>query len=988
MNDWKTWNLQTWNERLLGHFFRSNEERASPVVVLLVTADELARTTGDASADADGVRGAFVEAVRAGIRRSKSLLEDASDYQGWPGPPRWEGPPRFVAHLLFTCIAASESSDDLGDEGSFVSRLRDLTHDQLPEHSLQMLPRLWEHLAAWLAANDGRYRRLILPDPGGFTRIGYTVKLAFPDRRDQRQLSELLDRAGLAGHEPPVGRVLSLVASERGRFRRSFLLAFDEFRRLFEASAGRAAPRLVEHRFWAAVREASLRGRGQAEFSDVAVRVSLLGEEEEDRLALFAAADQRTESAAVGFADLPVGYGPWRFALIPRGAETLDARQLEQITRAILDGSLRLPRLSSHVDQGLLPFVTAAHGLLELAGQEQLGEVSVALVRKGMVPDLLRILGGSASTTRPSSYDGWIQVHDPQLRTIPFVELDGTSLSRTWILHESLCPTATRLLGGVRAEDGWLGVHEVLPRIVARGASAVVLEGPAGELALTSLGNDTWAFPPRDLAGEFTLIASLDGGEDRRTIRFHATPTSEAFKPPSDPEAWIEEEVSGTGTLSNSLPFVTEARDDDCARLCERIAYLAADVGAFVDGPGKAAWRITHFAGRFIGARGSVRGEAAIPSNQVVSAHARRRWRKMLFESAPSSSDPDFDKARRQVRATASAHAHLPRLELAQSVPDLAPMKLPSPSDAADRLVRIVSGRAAARSGIDWREWAELAQRVLDIDARLLERVTRAWMEAGLIDMASCARWWHRAVFARLPRLVAFRLGDGVGAALSGLVLSTTLDEVRRTALRVGTLVEERFSVSPLVPRTVSLRAPNARSIEELASACRIGLHWLDLGHLARGVSSRHDGTSAPPEHYERVTRWLHWSLKKGEYPEVSVEHHMRRDRPDYWVASRDGRRLWFYDLNVARAWAAAFLGEPMVNVVGDAFLDANHAFLPLPLARAVSVLGSGLSGPTDAGTYRYPVGAPRLRELVLDIVTRTFEPSRLAVSATEKATG
>src|SRR5690606_22843979 len=29
-------------------------------------------------------------------------------------------------------------------------------------------------------------------------------------------------------------------------------------RRLFEASAGRAAPRLVEHRFWAAVREASL----------------------------------------------------------------------------------------------------------------------------------------------------------------------------------------------------------------------------------------------------------------------------------------------------------------------------------------------------------------------------------------------------------------------------------------------------------------------------------------------------------------------------------------------------------------------------------------------------------------------------------------------------------------------------------------------------------------------------------------------------------
>src|SRR5690348_8539225 len=120
MNDWRRWSVQTWNERLLGHFFRSNDDRASPVVVLLVTADELARATRDASASADDARYAFVEAVRTGIRRSKSLLEDASDYQGWPAPPPAESPPRFVAHLLFTCIAASESSDDLGDEGSFV----------------------------------------------------------------------------------------------------------------------------------------------------------------------------------------------------------------------------------------------------------------------------------------------------------------------------------------------------------------------------------------------------------------------------------------------------------------------------------------------------------------------------------------------------------------------------------------------------------------------------------------------------------------------------------------------------------------------------------------------------------------------------------------------------------------------------------------------------------------------------------------------------
>ncbi len=80
-----------------------------------------------------------------------------------------------------------------------------------------------------------------------------------------------------------------------------------------------------------------------------------------------------------------------------------------------------------------------------------------------------------------------------------------------------------------------------------------------------------------------------------------------------------------------------------------------------------------------------------------------------------------------------------------------------------------------------------------------------------------------------------------------------------------------------------------------------------------------------------------------------------------------------------------------------QAFLDRDlppaRAELPVGAigqgeARALSVLGSGLSGPIDPGTYRYPVGALQLRELLLDIVMRTFEPSRLVLSATEKTTG
>jgi hypothetical protein len=557
MTGWRKWNLRDWNEEMLAHFFRRRDEQSSPVVVLLVTADELARTTRDAGSNADEVRNAFVDVVRAAIRHSGSLLEDASNYEAWPGPPRSESIPRFIAHLLFMCIAASESSDNLGDEGSFVSRLRELSDDQLPDSSLQMLPQLWEHLASWLVANEEKYRRLHLPRPGIFTRIGYTIKLAFPDRRDQRQLSDLLDRAALSGHEPPVGRVLSLVAGERSRFRPSFVSAFDEFRRIYETSSLHIAPRLVEHRFWAAVREASLRGRGQTGVIDLSVRVSLLCEEQDDRLALFVAAEERGESRDCAFVELPVRYGEWRFALVPSGVETIEPEQLDKITRAVLASDLRLPRVSSHVEQGVLPFVLSPHGLMELASHDQLFEVTAVLVRERLLPDFLRFFGEGAST-RTSSYAGWVQVHDPVLRAVPCEELDGSTLSRVWSLQKSLVPITIRIAGGIRADDGWLGAQEVLPHVIAPGASSVVLEGAEGRDVLLERDSDVWRLPCRDITRDFVLLASHEGdAQERRALRFHATPATEKFKAASEPDAWIVEGLGGTGTLSSSLPFTT-----------------------------------------------------------------------------------------------------------------------------------------------------------------------------------------------------------------------------------------------------------------------------------------------------------------------------------------------------------------------------------------------------------------------------------------------
>jgi hypothetical protein len=986
MTAWKKWNIQTWNDRLLAHFFRINDELSSPVIVLLVTAEELARAAGDTVASPDEIRDAFVSAVCNGIGHWASLIEDATDYEGWPASPHWVSPPRFVAHLLFTCVAASESSDELGDEGSFVSRLRLLTQNQLPDHSLQWLPTLWEHLRRWLASNEGRYRPLVLPNPGNFTRIGYTTRLAFPDRRDQLHLSELLGPADLLGSEPPVGKVLSLIASDRGRFKRSFLLAFDEFRLLFDTAARTTTSQLGEHRFWAAVREAALRGRGEVDIANGA-RFSLLGEEAEDRLELFAVCDRPAEGDGYELVDLHGLYGDWKYVVVQKATGLLETSEVGNIVSRIFEGSLSLAHLSTFVTQGVLPFFTGLHGLLELADRDHLDEATTVLARTSLTSDLLRMFGSTAEV-RPSRYEGWTQLHGLKLRTLPSESFDGTAMSRTWLLHEALIPTSIRLRGGIRADDGWLGVCEVLPRVVVAGGSVVFLSSDTERVQLQKVSEDIWTFPMRDLAGEFTLVAPLEGREHFRRIRFYSAPASEHVKLPTDPSSWITEEINGTDSLLSTIPLSSDSVTTDVEGFCERIAYLGNDVGAFVQTSAGSTWQVTHFAGKFVGARGAIRGQLAIPTSRIESANARRRWRKMLFESMPSSSDAGFKDARQNVRARAINCTDLPARDLEQTIPDMSALGFPAPSAKVDRLVRVIVGRASMRAGIEFKEWSDLVRAVLNIDQSLFKFVTRAWMEVGLIDVVSSARWRRRTVFARPAQFVVFKSGEQIGATLLGLSLMSAVDEVRRLSSSFGVHFEERRSVSSLVPSTIALRVANVDSLQRLADACGISVSWLDLWGAIQSRASRHDGTAAPPDHYESAGRWSKWALRDVDEPTLFFEHRVRPDRPDYWIASHNGRRIWSYELNVVRAWGASFLGKPVVVPRPPQMIEANYAFLPLPFARAISILGAGLPGPPDKGNYCYPTGNAALNDLIIAAVSKTFDASKLSAFSAEKQNG
>lgn len=557
-----------------------------------------------------------------------------------------------------------------------------------------------------------------------------------------------------------------------------------------------------------------------------------------------------------------------------------------------------------------------------------------------------------------------MEVDDPTLRAAPASTFLGTCLDQTWILHESLSPPTIGFRNGVRTEEGWLGIAEILPAVVAEGASVVSIETGEDKTDLLRDGAGLWRLPFRDWEGKHVLKASWNDSEAKRIIRFNSATASETFKAPTDPTAWLVEGMRNVCSL-DSNSFEEHASTEVNGRIeFEDPVLLGPGVGEFVRDPAQAAWSVTGFGGKFLVRRGQVRGDAAMPSFKVDSANARRRWRKLLLKSSPDPSDPDFAAARRKVQGMVGSGSPLLSRSITQVVPDITPRRFDLPKSSVDRLVRVLAGRAAARAGIPWSEWEVLARAILKIDARDLDQVTRAWMEAGHIDIASSTRWRTRVVLARTPRVLAYRTGGIVNAAVSGLILPATQGALRDAASGLELLTLDGGSVSTLVPTILRLHGYDESAIKALAQRFHMPITWVTADALTQ-LNCAQASVAPPPEHYEHVGKWPNWSLGRATNSSILVEHFVRADRPDYWLATHESTSFWSYELNQIRVWAANLLDEPLVSPTGTDDLVARHGYLPLPMARWVNIFGLGLAGPLDNGEYVYPAGS-RLRTRIL----------------------
>lgn len=153
----------------------------------------------------------------------------------------------YLNYLLLSCYVAS-ASPDIAESGRFHERLPDLLGLEQGISSLRGLADIWRKAERWCArSNDAgaEIRRIVLPNPGAMSRIGYSIRISFPSRHDLGRMERLV--TGMPATTSPAA-VVSAVNADLGRhaWSQGFLRAFGDF-----ARRHRAGERLLaDHPFW------------------------------------------------------------------------------------------------------------------------------------------------------------------------------------------------------------------------------------------------------------------------------------------------------------------------------------------------------------------------------------------------------------------------------------------------------------------------------------------------------------------------------------------------------------------------------------------------------------------------------------------------------------------------------------------------------------------------------------------------------------------
>jgi len=954
--------VQSWNEKLLFHYFGVRDDD-SPVRSICVTAEELRVAAKVADKSADEVQQSFFQQIRGSLPAPKTgaAFEKrmASQKRVKVTGSNNLVPGGFV-FLIASCLAANEVIEDEDNEGSgdlIVRDFREVLARLLDVNDVaisKLLASTWEDLQGYLNDEpvvhfeDGgtvRLRKLDLPNPGMETHIGYSKKIVFPSRRDQGKLIEKLKENDVVEMIPAVDDVLSVVARFKSTFSRAFQNAFEEFREMVRAGKGESV--LIASPFWNAVLSACSNELlvQAASTNKYGILLHLSHFENEFYLAhAEGVPSKRFVAQAIGSE-----IDGWDCAL------TIPDSEEDAITH-VLQNSSGLGSLTSLINGGVIPFRPLS-GLYESHSSID-GEAIVALIRNDVLP-LVRQAFDTRNQAEFSEteYENWTLCENLVLKTLPNDELNAVGLLQVNVLRRRIFRSTFKIQSLFRHGDEYIGSAKLLPKIDAPNATKVSAYVEGKEVLLSKSGK-YWIFPERDFLGRTTIEVTIGDQRFVRDFRFVSTPASDSYLLPNAPDALLIETCRGMSPLDAQLSTAAERQLAVISDTVHR-TYWGRRPGEFVESTDDAILEVTYF-GENTTIRILPSIENADRSKEVEDAGLVRAWRKKLTKLAnsppPGVEDSTIRTLRRLATPESGSRDYVPAKEGFLRPPT------PYDDDASIALLRqsllgAAGFRSLRRMGIPINDWMDMLKLVFGLEWRAARLVHRAWLESGIIDEFVNARSPGVVVFARRPRIEIFESEDGFVGAVSGLVMperSVALEDLARSN---QIMIARNVGPSQYVPPHLRVWTKNFDSLATYAREAGLDTYMLSENPFEESESI--EKGIRPTRGYVARKNYPTFELPDG----VSVSLFKGSGSPLVWECREDSTLSWTHSAAHSEHLATIFSG--IENLVQTSAVDvaAKYAFLPLPVARWITMVSGVPSGPDANEVYLYRFASPALRK-------------------------
>jgi hypothetical protein len=1035
VGEWERWTYGQWNERLIKHYFRTDDRGVldQPVDRLPATPEDLALAAGAPEADADRAADAFIRQIVASLPHGRmSFCRFCLEQGGWS--PRWPEPPQFFAMLWFTCLVAYGYP---GGEGDFGDRIEKVLgkRDNFRTRESGCLAGLWKAFAQWTLNRheDGDWIRVLELPPDDPQRevIGISHFLAFPNRFDRRELARVLWESGLVGFEPPIQPLLTALEARRQRFSVDFREDLDLFVKRFASGED---PRASG--FWRAVRQEAL----DPSVDDSGART--------DRGPTATLVFMSTEDGLLPVVAVGDGFRP------PQGYEIRSFTDADEWPHYVVwkDGDLETPWLAAFVDgqflgvglrmlvhQGVLVLREQGSGQYGVATGAEIHGCGVALVHTSVVPAFIAAFGGKPM---PSIVSDWNEVTGCEVRQL---EESLPGLERVTHLLRTMAPPSVTPVGGIRVGIGFLFVRPFLPLVRAAGASEVQI-GRVGATSLVTCGrlddSSDWKLPASvDQPGDYVLRATWNtplagGGIGTRVgetqIRFVEYVVDDRYKDKPSGGFFVESCTEAERDVSkiDEVPLGISGSDPG-----QSADLLDGDSSARFLGPGNGEMSLVPKPGfdwLVVGARKAPEllvfiGDPAAPTPPAQRKSPRpgdrRHWRsgfqraQQVFARDRAGAYEPIERAPVPIREALERYRHH---EVPEDAPECAETNLEGrtglfftreePSPRTQQAIDALAALSCRRSGLGYQQVHELFDELVGNDDPILfQQILRGWAEAGVVDVLREAVVSRFTIVARRPRLVIIKRGPAVEATVMGMLSTVRRNRILEALSQSGGAIASTVlrPGSPWQPSTFRLRGP-IDAVEKLRQRAELEssewLDWQNVDETPRALDIESALASLrrtePATSFRRDALW-NWDLltfERGrETPSggIHLERRIHRDFSTIYVVL-DGLepKAWTYSRSWALLVAYTLRGEAPFATDGWGLVWSQGrapVHLPLPVGRLCALIGDGLPGPASGpspGILRhvYPFGR-RLTALVERVLPSNWSvhPSRRANAGSDR---